>query len=619
MAEETVIIRFQGDASSVETAADAASRAVEGVEKTTKTAGKGFDALGTIATGAFHAIGEAAVNIAGSALSKLGDFVAGSISEAAEFQSIFAQTEAVVKSTGEAAGLTAKEMAGMAESMSASSGMSLFSDDAILSGQNVLATFTQIRGENFGGATQAVIDMSQALGTDLQSSAMQVGKALNDPVAGVSALGRAGVQFTEEQKAMIKSMVESGDVAGAQSIILGELETQFGGSALAAVDTFAGQQIILAEQFANVQQTLGEALLPVLMRFGAFAQETLVPVVQDIIAVFVEWIDSVDWPGVMNAIGGVTDALYDFIYGTDWQGGLDEISGGLDSFLGFISPITSALSELWATAQPILSALYDAIVAQIASPEVQAQLQTVTTIFGLLADILVGVLAMAINGMRVQWQAMYDTFIIVWPYIQTAINIWMTLMQPLQALVIGVLTAISQALKGDFAGAWETVKGAVLTFVSTVNTAVGTFVADVATKIKGLVTSIVTEATAVGKSIADGIAKGIQNGVTAITNAAKGAAQSALDAAMKLLGISSPSKVFADQVGYQMSAGMAAGIARGIPDVTSAIGAVSGSAVGAVNQTTQNYYLSASYQTAQSESSISQDLRAMQLLAGGMA
>jgi serine/threonine protein kinase len=46
---------------------------------------------------------------------------------------------------------------------------------------------------------------------------------------------------------------------------------------------------------------------------------------------------------------------------------------------------------------------------------------------------------------------------------------------------------------------------------------------------------------------------------------------------------------------------------------------VSGSAVGAVNQTTQNYYLSASYQTAQSESSISQDLRAMQLLAGGMA
>ena len=618
MAEETVVIRFIGD-DQVSKAADAAGNAVDNVGAKAKSSGGGFSALQSIATGAFQAIGGAAVNLAGAALSKVGDFISGSIKEASAWNSVVAQTEAVVKSTGQAAGLTAGQMAGMAESMSASAGMSLFADDAILGAQNVLATFTQIKGENFGNATQSIIDMSQALGTDLQSSAMQVGKALNDPIAGVSSLGRAGVQFTDEQKNMIKSMVEAGDIAGAQSIILGELETQFGGSALAAVDTFAGQQIVLAEQFANVQQSLGESLMPVLMRFGAFAQETLVPAVQDLVNVFIAWIDGVDWPAVMSFLGGITDALYDFIYGTDWQSGLDGIGAGLDSFLRFIAPITSALSELGATAAPILEALYNGIVAQVASPEVQAQLQAVTTIFGLLADIIVSVLAIAIDGMRIQWQAMYDTFIIVWPYIQTAISMWMTMMKPLQDLVIGVLTAISQVLKGDFLGAWETVKTAVMTFVTTVNTAISTFVADVVTKITGLVTSIVAQATAVGKSIADGIAKGIQNGVTAITNAAKGAAQSALDAAMKLLGIASPSKVFADQVGYQMSAGMAAGIMRGIPDVTGAIGAVSGSAVGAVNQTTQNYYLSASYQTAQSESSISQDLRAMQLLAGGMA
>jgi hypothetical protein len=507
----------------------------------------------------------------------------------------------------------------MAQEMSATAGASIFSDDAILGATNVLATFTEIKGTSFQGATQAILDISQAMGTDLQSSAVQVGKALNDPIAGISALSRVGVTFNDDQKALIESMVAVGDVAGAQQIILNELGKEFGGSAAAAVDTFAGQQIVLAEQFADVQQSLGESLLPVLMRFGSFAQETLVPAVQDLVNVFIEFIDGVNWDAVMQDLGAINDALYDFIYGTDWQSGLDGIGAGLDSFLGFIAPITTALSELGATAAPILEALYNGIVAQVASPQVQAQLQAVTTIFGLLADILVSVLAIAINGMRVQWQAMYDTFVIVWPYIQTAISKWMTMMQPLQDLVIGVLTAISQVLKGDFLGAWETVKTAVMTFVSTVQTAIGTFVADVTTKISGLVTSIVAEATKVGKSIADGIAKGISNGVTAITNAAKSAAQSALDAAMKLLGIASPSKVFADQVGYQMSAGMAAGIMRGIPDVTGAIGAVSGSAVGAVNQTTQNYYLSASYQTAQSESSISNDLRAMQLLAGGMA
>jgi phage-related protein len=243
----------------------------------------------------------------------------------------------------------------------------------------------------------------------------------------------------------------------------------------------------------------------------------------------------------------------------------------------------------------------------------------VTTIFGLLADIIVSVLAIAINGMRIQWQAMYDTFTVVWPYIQSAISMWMTMMKPLQDLVIGVLTAISQALKGDTVGAFETVKNAVTTFATTVNNAVQGMVTAVLIAVGTMMVSLANQALSIGSAIANGIAKGIQNGVTAITNAARSAAQSALDAAMKLLGIASPSKVFADQVGYQMSAGMAAGIMRGIPDITGAIGGASGAAVGAVNQTTQNYYLSASYQTAQSESSISQDLRAMQLLAGGMA
>jgi len=195
----------------------------------------------------------------------------------------------------------------------------------------------------------------------------------------------------------------------------------------------------------------------------------------------------------------------------------------------------------------------------------------------------------------------------------------MQLMAPLQTMVTVALTAISQLLKGDFLGAWDTVKNAVMTFVGTVTSAVQGMVTAVLIAVGTMMVSLANQALSIGSAIANGIAKGIQNGVTAITNAAKSAAQSALDAAMKLLGIASPSKVFADQVGYQMSAGMAAGIIRGVPDITSAIGGATGAAVGAVNQTTQNYYLSASYQTAQSESSISQDLRAMQLLAGGMA
>jgi hypothetical protein len=618
MSDTTVLIRFLGE-DDVTPVAAAVTNSVEGLGSATKTAGSGFGALQSIATGAFQAIGGAAVNLAGAAFSKMTDFISGSIAEASEFQSIFAQTEAVVKSTGMAAGFTAQQMADMANAMSASSGNSIFADDAILGAQNVLATFTQIQGTNFGDATQSILDISQAMGTDLQSSALQVGKALNDPIAGIGALSRVGVSFTDSQKAMIEAMVETGDVAGAQQIILAELNKEFGGSAAAAVDTYAGQQALLAAQFADIQQTLGEALLPVLVRFGSYASEVLVPIIGDLVTQFSNFITSVDWPGIISAIDELYLSSDAFVSGIDWQGTLASIQAGFNSFLVAIAPITSAIANLYAVALPALTALYNAIVMQLASPQTQAYIQNIVTIFGLLGDILISVVAMAFNGMIVQVKGLTETFQYLWPYIQIVISGMMAIIAPWQALIIGALSAISQLLKGDFAGAWSTIQAAVSVFVSTVQTAIGTFVADVTGKIRGLVSSIVTEATAVGKSIADGIAKGISNGVAAITNAARAAAQSALNAAMALLGIASPSKVFANLVGKPISQGMAAGIMAGLPDVTNAMNATLGSGVNSAQATVQNYYqLSATYNTQQSESSIMADFNAMQVLAGGI-
>jgi len=618
MSDTTVLIRFLGE-DDVTPVAAAVTSSVEGVGGAAKTAGGGFNALQSIATGAFQAIGTAATNLAGAALSKVGDFISGSIKEASEWNSAIAQTEAVVKSTGMAAGFTAQQFGDMASMMSASSGNSIFSDDAILGAENVLATFTQIKGTNFTGATQSILDISQAMGTDLQSSALQVGKALNDPIAGISALSRVGVSFTDDQKAMIKTMVETGNVAGAQQVILAELNKEFGGSAAAAVDTYAGQQAMLAAQFADIQQTLGEALLPVLVRFGSYASEVLVPIIGDVVTQFANFISSVDWPGIISAIDNLYLSSDAFVSGIDWNRTLASIQAGFNSFLTTIAPITSAIANLYAVAVPALTALYGAITTQLASPQTQGYIQNLVTIFSLLGDILIGVVSLAINGMVIQWQSLMTTLQFLWPYIQIVLNGFMALIAPFQTLIIGALTAISQLLKGDFAGAWSTLQTSVSAFVTTVQTAVGTFVTDVSAKIGGLVSSITAQAMAVGQNIANGIANGISNGVTAITNAAKGAAQSALDAAMALLGIHSPSTAFANLVGKPISQGMAAGIMAGLPDVTNAMNATLGSGVNSAQATVQNYYqLSATYNTNQSESSIMADFNAMQVLAGGL-
>jgi hypothetical protein len=618
MSDTTVLIRFLGE-DDVTPVAAAVTNSVEGLDSATKTAGKGFGALQSIATGAFQAIGGAAVNLAGAAFSQVTDFIAGSIAEASEFQSVFAQTEAVVKSTGMAAGFTAQQMADMAGAMSASSGTSIFADDAILGAQNVLATFTQIQGTNFGDATQAILDISQAMGSDLQSSALQVGKALNDPIAGIGALSRVGVSFSDDQKKMIEAMVETGDVAGAQQIILAELNKEFGGSAAAAVDTYAGQQALLAAQFADIQQTLGNALLPVLTRFGSYAGEVLVPIIGDLVTQFASFIDSVDWPGIISAIDELYLSSDAFVSGIDWQGILASIRAGFNSFLVAIAPITTAISNLWAVAQPALTALYNAITTQLASPQTQGYMQNIISIFQLLGDILVTVVAMAIQNFSDGISNLTTTLQILWPYIQIVFKGIMALILPFQALIIGALTAISQLLKGDFAGAWLTIQNAIGVFVTATLTTIGGFVADLIGKLNGMVASLASAAMNIGTNIAQGIANGISNGVSAIVNAAKKAAQAALDAAMALLGVASPSKVFANLVGKPISQGMAAGIMAGLPDVTNAMNATLGSGVNSAQATVQNYYqLSATYNTQQSESSIMADFNAMQILAGGI-
>lgn len=139
-----------------------------------------------------------------------------------------------------------------------------YSDEETLSAENLLLTFTNIKNDVFPQATRLVQDMSTALGQDLKSSAIQLGKALQDPVNGITALKRVGVNFTDAQKDMIKSMVAAGNVAGAQKVILKELATEFGGSAVAAGKTFAGQMDILKNKFNDFQEKVGTALMPML-------------------------------------------------------------------------------------------------------------------------------------------------------------------------------------------------------------------------------------------------------------------------------------------------------------------------------------------------------------------
>lgn len=611
MAEETVIIRFQGDASSVEKAASDAERAVGGLEKTAKSAGGGFDILGEIATGAMRRIGEAAINAVGSGLRLVGDFFTDSIKEATEFQNVFAQTQAVIESTGMAAGFTAEEMANLASDLSAASGMSLFSDDAILSAQNVLATFKEIKGVKFEEATAAILDMSQAMGMDLKSATIQVGKALNDPIGGISALSRVGVQFTDDQKAVIESLVETGDVAGAQAIILGELNSQFGGSAAAAVNTYAGQMTVLSEQFNDVKQGVGEALLPILSELGRFAVAEIVPAVQEIATAFKAWIDSVDWVGLQSLFETVFTGIGDAVTSIDWDGIFTSISDAIvwvidtakdlkATFDTAMTAVTDQVNIFWGIVEPIwnqfVGVLEDAYnqlaplgdIAKTAFGDISTQgekMAPIGEVLGNIATAVLNVVGVIVANLVpiIKW-----AFPLIVDLVKSVVNNFMTLYNTINYVFSGQMSK-------DISQWWENL----------VNT------------ISGQITIFIIKVRKLGADIIGGIIDGVNSMEQKLKDAFGAIVGGAVDWLKKLLGIASPSKLMASVIGNPIGQGIAAGILQASGDVASAMGASVGSAVGATQQTVQNFYLTANYATAQSQSDIMSDVRAMQLLAGG--
>ena len=160
-----------------------------------------------------------------------------------------AQLAAVLKSTGGAAGLAQQELNEMAGALQK---VTTFDDEAITGAQSLLLTFTRIGRDVFPQATETVLDMSQALGQDLKSSAVQLGKALQDPIEGITALRRVGVNFSDAQQEVIKNLVETGHAADAQRLILQELQIEFGGSARAARDTLGGALEGLKNTFSDL-------------------------------------------------------------------------------------------------------------------------------------------------------------------------------------------------------------------------------------------------------------------------------------------------------------------------------------------------------------------------------
>jgi hypothetical protein len=248
---------------------------------------------------------------------------AAGIKEAQETQQAMAQVNAALESTGNAAGVTAGQLKAASDSLELKS---LFEGDQILKDVSArLLAFGNVTGDTFGRAQQAIVDFATRTGRDLGSATTLIGKALNDPAKAMGVLSKAGVQLSADQQNLIKSLVATGNTAGAQSVLLGALETKFRGAAEAAQNADPINKF--TDAWKQMAETIGTALLPIL------------PVLADAVASVANAFNGLS-PEVQKTIlitAGVAAALGPVLIGF----------GGLIKVVAGIAPAVTALSKGW--------------------------------------------------------------------------------------------------------------------------------------------------------------------------------------------------------------------------------------------------------------------------------
>ena len=373
----------------------------------------------------------------------LGLMAAAAVKGARKQAMAVAQVDAALESMGDQAGFTSQQLQDMA---SKAQGNSLFGDDDILNGVTAnLLTFGNISDDVFSRTQQMALDLSARLDQDLQSSAVMLGKALNDPATGLTALTRVGITFSEQQKDQIKAMVKAGDTAGAQALMLSELERQYGGQAAAAAKADGGVTQ-LANSWGDMQEEFGAVILELMPAFISGASSV------------VGWLQSLD-QDTKKWVLGIGLAL---VAAGPLLMGFGLMASGIGAIIGPLGLLFKGLSLLG----PVIGIVGKALLGLLANPVVLAA-------------------AALIAGIYLAWQN-WDKIKPIIDRVGAAVTQWWNsnvkpvldkVMPLLRAItdffrdyfgagIEGVVKVISALLKGDFAGAWEAAKASVSKMVS---------------------------------------------------------------------------------------------------------------------------------------------------------
>lgn len=371
------------------------------------------------------AIASAAV-IGAAAVVKLG---ADAVAAGRESIAIAKQTDAVIRSTGGAANVTAKHASNLAGALSK---VAAVDDDVIQGGENILLTFTNIKNTKtdkvFDKTSAAALDMAAALNhgevnaDNLQAANLQLGKALNDPLKGITRLQRVGVTFSAQQKEQIANFVKHGQTAKAQGVILAEVTKEFGGSAKASATSWKHLTVTLG----NMSESIGKFLIPILDKMATFIVEVIIP--------------------GLTKFGHVTGAVITAVVG--WFRRFDKQTGDTrNTFSTVRNAIRTIMESIRSIIRTVLSwiaafwKVHGDTIVKYARASFQNILQIIRGVF----QIIQGVFKLFSSLLKGDWRGMWEAI--------------KTILRGAANIVVGVVRQLWNAIKTNFLLGLNTIKG----------------------------------------------------------------------------------------------------------------------------------------------------------------
>lgn len=547
------------------------------------------------------------------------DSVKGAYDTVKEQGRLAAQTEAVLKSTGNAAGVSADQVKALSEAIE---GNSVIDAEAVTAGQNLLLTFTNIKNgvgagnDVFSQTTKTMADMATAMGTDPKNAAMQLGKALNDPVKGISALSRVGVTFTADQKKQIETLVKSGKTMDAQKIILAELNKEFGGSAAASANTFEGAMFQVKDMLDGVLEDGINALMPALTDMANFLKDNLPTAIEFLKTKGAEVVTALeplgaaigaviaflrDNPETVKAFAitlGILGGIVGVVTVAQWAWNLAMTANPIGLIIVAIALLVAGIVWLvtnWDTVAAAVGPIWETIKNAVVGA-VMFIVNGITSFFGGIAAWIQGQWEIIVNGSKIIWAAIVgvirghveavrngvnagiswvrnfvdSAFKFLVGVARTQIELFRRyIVDPVikaRDMVGAAITTVKNAVSTGLSTAANLGKAAfdrlVTSVVSVVNRVIDT-VRGIRDRVTGGLSGIGSWLLSAGGDLVRGFVNGITGGIGRAVSAAVSVAQSAVNAAKNALGIHSPSRVFRDEVGDQTVAGLVLALKAG--------------------------------------------------------